>query len=123
MRIAGLWRVAEYAGYVGPGNGGCNFGRQALERLNMKNRFVVIYGTRPDRPAQDRLQPFKRRTREEPNIEVLNESPCLKCEMYVEDTTCHHARQGCSKIDEFQRVAAVHCTLFKDQDIFSILKI
>ena len=87
----------------------------------MKNRFFVIFGAQDKEMGRKSVGPV-RRSRDEPNLGVLNRSPCLRCELYVENTICPYVK-GCSKIDEFQRVAAVHCTLYKDQDVFSILKI
>jgi hypothetical protein len=87
----------------------------------MRNKFVVIFGTRGREMARKSARPVRAK-RDEPNLDVLKQSPCLQCELYATNTICPHAK-GCSKIDEFQRVAAVHCTLYKDQDLFSILKI
>ena len=56
------------------------------------------------------------------DLDILKKSPCLQCRLYVENTMCLHV-QKCSKIDAFQRVAAAHCTLYKDHDVFSILRI
>ena len=87
----------------------------------MKNRFFVIFGAQAKETGRKSVRPV-RRPIDEPNLVILNRSPCLRCELYVENTICQYVK-GCSKIDEFQRVAAVHCTLYKDQDVFSILKI
>ena len=87
----------------------------------MRNRFFVISAARSKESSLKSIKPVKR-NRAEPNLDVLKKSPCLECELYVKDTVCPYVK-GCSKIDEFQQVAAVHCTLFKDHDVFSILKI
>ena len=87
----------------------------------MKNKFFVIFGAQAKQTGRKSVRPV-RRSRDEPNLDVLKQSPCLRCELYVENTICQYVK-GCSKIDEFQRVAAVHCTLYKDQDVFSILKV
>ena len=62
------------------------------------------------------------RTETSPDLDILKKSPCLQCQLYVENTMCLYV-QRCSKIDAFQRLAAVHCTLYKDHDVFSILKV
>ena len=87
----------------------------------MKNRLFVISSARSREGCRKIIKPVKR-NRAEPNLDVLKKSPCLECELYVADTACPYVK-GCGKIDEFQQVAAVHCTLFKDHDVFSILKI
>ena len=87
----------------------------------MRNRFFVISAAQSKASSRKSIKPV-RRNRAEPNLDVLKKSPCLKCELYVADTACPYVK-GCSKIDEFQQVAAVHCTLYKDHDVFSILKI
>ena len=87
----------------------------------MTNKFLVILGTQGKKTGRKSVKPV-RRSKDEPNLDILNKSPCLQCELYAKNTICSYVK-GCSKIDEFQRVAAVHCTLYKDQDIFSILKI
>lgn len=87
----------------------------------MRNKFFVIFGAQGKEMARKSVKPVRRK-RDEPNLDVLKQSPCRQCELYVINTTCPYV-QGCSKIEEFQRVAAVHCTLYKDQDVFSILKI
>jgi hypothetical protein len=85
----------------------------------MRNRLFVIFGARER--GQDVVRPLTR-DRSDPNLDILKESPCLQCQLYVENTMCLYV-QRCSKIDEFQRVAASHCTLYKDYDAFSILKV
>jgi hypothetical protein len=87
----------------------------------MRNNLFVIFGTPGEERGRKSVRPV-RRNRDEPNLDVLKESPCRQCGVYVENTICAYVK-GCSKIDEFQRVAAVHCTLYKDQNVFSILKI
>ena len=87
----------------------------------MRNKLFVIFGTQGKERGRKSVRPV-RRNRDEPNLDVLKQSPCRQCGLYVENTICPYVN-GCSKIDEFQRVAAVHCTLYKDQDMFSILKI
>ena len=87
----------------------------------MKNKFFVIFGAQGKETGRKSVRPVSR-SRDEPNLDILNRSPCLRCELYVENTMCPYVT-GCSKIDEFQQVAAVHCTLYKDHNVFSILKI
>jgi hypothetical protein len=87
----------------------------------MKNEFFVIFGGQAKERGRKSIRPV-RLNRAEPNLDILKKSPCLRCELYVENTICPYVK-GCSKIDEFRRVAAVHCTLYKDQEVFSILKI
>ena len=87
----------------------------------MKNKFLVIFGAQGKETGRKSVRPV-RGSRDEPNLDILDRSPCLRCELYVENTICQYVKE-CRKIDEFQRVAAVHCTLYKDQDVFSILKI
>ncbi|NVL90172.1 MAG: hypothetical protein HWN69_04135 [Desulfobacterales bacterium] len=89
----------------------------------MKNKLFIIYGAQSKENDRKGIRPVGRLNREEPNLDILKESPCLQCNLYVENTTCPYAKKGCGKIHEFQEVAAVHCTLYKDQDVFSILKI
>ena len=85
------------------------------------NRLFVIYGKK-DRGRDGPARRTGRRQNNEPNLDVLKRSPCLDCELHAESAVCPHVGR-CGKIDQFQRVAAVHCTLFKDQDIHSILKL
>ena len=85
------------------------------------NRLFIIYGKK-DGTRRSRASRAGRRLKNEPNLDVLKRSPCLDCDLYSENAVCPHVSQ-CGKIDEFQRVATVHCTLFKDQDIHSILKL
>ena len=85
------------------------------------NKLFVIFGTQNRKRGQLNSRPVKGRN-SEPNVDVLKRSPCLDCELYLQEAMCPHVSR-CSKIDEFQTVAAAHCTLFKDQDVFSTLKI
>jgi len=85
----------------------------------MRNSLFVIFGGQADNRARSSARPVGR-SEAEPNLALLNESPCLQCDLYMEDTMCQYVR-ACSKIDEFQRVAAVHCTLYKGRDIFTVL--
>jgi hypothetical protein len=87
----------------------------------MSDRFFVIFGTQSKAGDRKSVRPVRSR-RDEPDLGILRQSPCLQCELYLEKTLCPFVK-ACSKIDEFQRVAAVHCTLYKDRDVFSILKI
>jgi hypothetical protein len=87
----------------------------------MRSKFFVIRGAL-DKGGRRRSQEPVRPNRERHNLAILQRSPCLGCQLYVEAAKCVHV-EACSRIDEFQRVAAVHCTLFKDHDVFSILKI
>ena len=87
----------------------------------MNNQLFVIQGGRGKKRGEKSARPV-RRNADEPDLDVLRKSPCLYCQLYIENTACPYV-DACSKIDEFQRVAAVHCTLYKDHDVFSILKI
>ena len=87
----------------------------------MRNKLFVIVGAR-DKARRRKPVRRVRPNRHEPNLDILKESPCLGCQLYVENTACLYVN-ACSKIGEFQRVAAVHRTLYKDHDVFSILKI
>jgi hypothetical protein len=84
----------------------------------MKRDFFVIWGRTSRIRNRKVLRPAKGQ-RAEPNLESLKESPCLRCELFVRDTMCPYVK-GCGKIDAFQQLAAVHCTLYKPQDLFSI---
>ena len=84
----------------------------------MKRNLFFIWGRASRIRNRKVLRPANRR-RAEPNLESLKESPCLRCELFVRDTECPYVK-GCSKIDEFQQLAAVHCTLYKPQDVFSV---
>ncbi len=88
----------------------------------MKRDFFVIWGEESPRRHREPLASPRYKQRAEPNLEVLKESPCLRCELFVRDAPCPYVPR-CSKIDEFQRIAAVHCTLYKPYDVFSIAKI
>jgi len=84
----------------------------------MKRDFFLIWG-RASRPRNRKgVRPANRR-QAELNLDGLKQSPCLRCELFVRDRVCPYVKQ-CSKIDEFQHLAAVHCTLYKPQDEFSI---
>lgn len=87
----------------------------------MRNKLFVIVGGQGTERGRKSVRPV-RRTKDEPNLDILKESPCIRCDLYIESTICPYVR-GCGRIDEFQEVAAVHCTLYKDHDVFSILKI
>jgi hypothetical protein len=87
----------------------------------MRNKLFIILGTRDKARRRKSVRRVRPNTHE-PNLDILKRSPCLACQLYIEDTMCDHV-DVCSKIDEFKRVAAVHCTLYKDHDVFSILKI
>jgi hypothetical protein len=87
----------------------------------MENKLFVIFGTKRKETGRKIVRPV-RQNRDEPNLDILNESPCLECQLYIENTACMYVK-ACSKIEEFQGVAAVHRTLYKDQCVFSILKI
>jgi len=87
----------------------------------MRRDFFLIVGREGRKKRRNIATPVTRQE-VEPNLDLLKESPCLSCELFVEDKSCPHWK-GCSKIDEFQRVAASHRTLCKSQDILSIAKI
>lgn len=84
----------------------------------MKDKLFVIWGRRsPERDPN--VVRSTMRQRAEPNLDILKKSPCLHCELFTGGIACPYVK-GCSKIDEFQRVAAVHCTLSKYQDVRSM---
>jgi hypothetical protein len=87
----------------------------------VKNDLFVILGGQAERKNR-RTGGAMGRTGNGPDLDILKKSPCLQCPLYIENTMCLYVH-SCSKIDAFQRVAAVHCTLYKDQDVFSILKV
>ena len=87
----------------------------------MRNKLFVIFGGQAERKSRGTGVAVGR-AGNGPDLDILKKSPCLQCQLYVENTMCLYV-QRCSKIDAFQRVAAVHCTLYKDQDVFSILKV
>jgi len=87
----------------------------------MRRDFFLIVGHEGRKKRRKRAKPATRQE-VELNLDLLQESPCLRCELFVEDKSCPH-RKGCGKLDEFQRVAASHRTLSKFQDIWSIAKI
>ncbi|MDY6953995.1 MAG: hypothetical protein SWE60_21025 [Thermodesulfobacteriota bacterium] len=87
----------------------------------MRRDFFLIVGHEGRKKRQRAAKPATRKE-VELNLDILNESPCVRCELFVENKSCPH-RKGCSKIEEFQGVAASHRTLSKFQDIWSIAKI
>ena len=87
----------------------------------MKRDFFIILGGEGQKRRQRALKPANSR-RPEPNLEILKESPCLRCKLFVKKASCPYVK-GCSKIDEFQRIASTHCTLCKPYDMLSIAKI
>ncbi len=88
----------------------------------MRRRLFVILGGKESRDRNRHVSKSAKGQRAEPNLDILKESPCLRCELFVRDTACPHVK-SCSKIDEFQGIAAVHCTLFKPHDTFSVARI
>ncbi len=84
----------------------------------MKRDFFVIW-SRTSRIRNRKILRSAKGQRVEPNLESLKESPCLRCGLFVRDTVCPYVK-GCGKIDAFQQLAAVHRTLYKPQDLFSI---
>ena len=87
----------------------------------MRNKLFVILGGQAEKKSLE-IAGTIGRAGSDPDLEILKKSPCLQCQLYVENTMCLYV-QKCSKIDAFQRVAAVHCTLYKDRDVFSVLKV
>lgn len=84
----------------------------------MKDKLFVIWGRRsPERDPKVVGSTMKQRA--EPNLDILKNSPCLHCGLFTSGVVCPYVK-GCSKIDEFQRVAAVHCSLSKYQDVCSV---
>ncbi len=83
----------------------------------MRKFFVILGKQSQERNIKVAVPPNRHWA--EPNLDILKKSPCLGCELFIIDTACPYVR-GCSKIDEFQRLAAVHCTLCKPQDIRSV---
>ncbi|RLC11078.1 MAG: hypothetical protein DRH43_04965 [Deltaproteobacteria bacterium] len=84
------------------------------------NNLFLISGKRRSQSGRT-FSKYRKRKRPEPDLDILKESPCLHCELFVPDTPCPYVKE-CSKIDRFQRLAAVHCTLYKPHDVFSIGK-
>lgn len=84
----------------------------------MKQDFFLIWGRASRIRNRKVVRPANRR-QAEVSLDSLKQSPCLRCELFVRDTVCPYVK-GCSKIDEFQHLASVHCTLYKPQDVFSI---
>lgn len=87
----------------------------------MRNKLFVIFGGQAEGKSQ-RAGLAMGQMGDSRDLDILKKSPCLECQLYVENTMCLYV-QRCSKIDAFQRVAAAHCTLYKDHDMFSILKV
>ena len=87
----------------------------------MKRDFFLIVGQAGQKRKPKAAKSMARQD-VELDLEILKESPCLHCELFVADQSCPH-RKVCRKIDEFQRVAASNRTLCKSQDIWSIAKI
>lgn len=87
----------------------------------VSRNFFVILGGQSRLPNQ-KVVKLAKEQRVEPNLDILKESPCLRCGLFVSRTVCSYVK-GCGKIDEFQRLAAVHCTLYKPHDVFPIAKI
>jgi hypothetical protein len=85
----------------------------------IKRDFFVILGNQRRRKHPEGFPP-PAAPAGEPDPEILKESPCVHCELFVKETSCPHVKR-CSKIDEFQRVASVCSTLCKPQDIGSIV--
>jgi hypothetical protein len=85
----------------------------------MRRDFFVILGEEGHK-ATPKAFTSPNRHKGEPNLEILKESPCVRCELFAEESSCPYVK-GCSKINEFQRLAAVHCTLCKPQDIRSMI--
>jgi hypothetical protein len=87
----------------------------------MRADLFLILGGQNQGPNRSAGTPAKGKVAE-PNLDVLKESPCVRCGLFVKGTICPYVR-GCSKIDQFQRLAAIHCTLYKPHDVFPIGKI
>ena len=84
----------------------------------MRDRFFLIWGGQSQGRNSKVIKPPVGRG-SEPDTDLLKKSPCLQCELFARGTVCPYV-QECSKIAEYQRVAAAHCTLFKSQDIRSM---
>ncbi len=85
----------------------------------MQDRLFIIWGGQSPERDPNTMQQLEQRHGSEPDTEVLKRSPCLRCELFTKGRVCPHVKK-CSKIDEYQRVAAVHCTLCKYQDVRSM---
>jgi hypothetical protein len=93
-------------------------GHTSHEGVRMRDRFFVIWGGKSQNRNSKAVKP-PLALNSEPDTEILKRSPCLYCELFVNGTICPYV-QECSKIDAYQRVAAVHCTLCKSQDVRSM---
>jgi hypothetical protein len=86
----------------------------------MRNKLFIIFGAQHRGRCHEDVKP-RSPVRDEPDLDILKRSPCLDCELYMDGAGCPHVAE-CSKIDRFQRVAAAHCTLYKDCDVFTVLE-
>ena len=84
----------------------------------MRDNLFLIWGGRSEKRGTNVAQPSVEQ-RPELNLEILKKSPCLHCELFARGAACSYVKK-CSKIDEFQRMAAAHCTLHKSYDIRSM---
>ncbi|MBW2265487.1 MAG: hypothetical protein JRD47_03280 [Deltaproteobacteria bacterium] len=84
----------------------------------MNNKLFVIWGgLSEDRPTITIRTPGNQQ--HEPDLSILNKSPCLCCDLFARGKICPYAGE-CSKLDEFQQMAAAHRTLYKPLDIRSM---
>jgi predicted GNAT family N-acyltransferase len=84
----------------------------------MKRDFFLIWGRASRVRNRKVVRPANGR-QAELDLDSLKQSPCLRCELFVRDAVCPYVKE-CSKIDQFQHLAAVHCTLYKPQNVFPI---
>ncbi|NVM23548.1 MAG: hypothetical protein HWN68_17420 [Desulfobacterales bacterium] len=84
----------------------------------MRDKLLVILGRQRRQPGLKVVKPAKRK-HAEPDLDILNKSPCLQCGLFVENTACPYVKR-CGKIDEFQRLAAACRTLCKPYDVYSL---
>ena len=85
----------------------------------MNNKLFVIWGgLSEDRPINT-IQVSKNQQHHEPDLSMLNKSPCLCCDLFARGRICPYSSE-CSKIDEFQQAAATYRTLYKPMDIRSM---
>jgi len=83
----------------------------------MKDKLYVIKGGLSYR---GQAESTPRTTREqEPDFDVLKQSPCLHCELFTRDRACPVVDE-CGKIEAYQRTAAAYRSLYRSVDIRSM---
>jgi hypothetical protein len=85
----------------------------------VRERLFVILGGQNRKKKKDPSRPLFLSNGECPDTEKLNKSPCLSCDLFERGLICPYVDE-CSRIDEFQKIAATHCTLAKYRDFRSM---